>query len=410
MAATVLLISNGHGEDAVAARLARALAEARPDIELIAFPTVGRGDAFASAPVERAGPLRRLPSDGMTFRSPSLFFADLRGGLVSTTVRQLRDLRALKPDLVIAVGDVWAEALALVPRSRLRFCVQTLVSVRMDAGRPISTFRIFRERFTWFERTLLRSAFRRAYLRDEDSAEALRRSSVPSATYLGNPMVDELPDRTTVRRFARGDRPTFALLPGTRGQAAAALHTMLKAVAAMEPLDAIVPWTQPTWPDVPAGWTEAERSTSRLILRRGETVVHLGTDTFAEALAQADVAIGTSGTAHEQAAALGIPVLAFRCGPGYTQSFLEGQRRLLGDALETVAPDPDRIAIAATRLVNDPSELSRRGEIGRSRMGGPGASRAIAADVLRLATEAGAIEGTSDRTGVDPGQVDSATS
>ena len=40
MAGTILLLSNGHGEDEVAARLARALADLRPDLTLLAFPPV----------------------------------------------------------------------------------------------------------------------------------------------------------------------------------------------------------------------------------------------------------------------------------------------------------------------------------------------------------------------------------
>ncbi|NBC96940.1 MAG: lipid-A-disaccharide synthase, partial [Deinococcus-Thermus bacterium] len=163
---TLLLISNGHGEDVVAARLARAFAEVRPDLRIRALPTVGDGGAYGDGPALRIGPLRRLPSGGMTMRGVAAFVADVRAGLVATTLAQVRDLRAVRADLTVAVGDAWCEALGLLPRAPLRYAVQTIVP---GADRQVGSavgIGALRERFTPLEVVLVRAAYRRVYVRD----------------------------------------------------------------------------------------------------------------------------------------------------------------------------------------------------------------------------------------------------
>jgi uncharacterized protein (TIGR03492 family) len=110
-----------------------------------------------------------------------------------------------------------------------------------------------------------------------------------------------------------------------------------------------------------------------------------------EALDSARIAFGTTGTATEQAAAVGVPVVSFPVPPEHTPGFLVGQKRLLGDALEVVDPEPGAVAHAARRWLDDPDRWARAAAAGRDRMGGPGGTRAIAADVLAEARRRGAI-------------------
>jgi hypothetical protein len=57
-----------------------------------------------------------------------------------------------------------------------------------------------------------------------------------------------------------------------------------------------------------------------------------------------------------------------------------------GDAAIAVNRDPDKIASAINDLMSDPERRARMAQAGRARMGEPGASRAIAREVLaRLA-------------------------
>jgi uncharacterized protein (TIGR03492 family) len=94
------------------------------------------------------------------------------------------------------------------------------------------------------------------------------------------------------------------------------------------------------------------------------------------------VVVGLAGTANEQAAALGTPVVAFtpRGAVQYTAAFLRLQHRLLGDALVPAA-DWEEAAGLTVGLLRDADERARRGRVGRERMGPPGGIPAIAAEV-----------------------------
>ena len=82
---TVLLFSNGHGEDAVGACIARRLREVAPHIRAWAAPIVGEGLAY-----RRAGVPVVVPTRG---RDPSLWSRDLQAAL-----------DAAQPDLVVLAG------------------------------------------------------------------------------------------------------------------------------------------------------------------------------------------------------------------------------------------------------------------------------------------------------------------
>jgi hypothetical protein len=60
------------------------------------------------------------------------------------------------------------------------------------------------------------------------------------------------------------------------------------------------------------------------------------------------------------------------------------QRRLLGDALAIVPPDPQRAAAAIAALLADDALLERMRAAGPARMGGRGGAEAIAKAVLEL--------------------------
>jgi uncharacterized protein (TIGR03492 family) len=112
--------------------------------------------------------------------------------------------------------------------------------------------------------------------------------------------------------------------------------------------------------------------------RIGPLDVTVTSDHFADALARATVVLGMAGAAHEQAAGLGRPTVAFPgIGPQFTAAFLAEQQRLLGDALVAARSAQDAAAVVL-RLLNDPAERERRGSVGRDRQGGPGGAAAIA--------------------------------
>lgn len=375
----LLIVSNGHGEDFIAARLAEALRERLPALQMQAFPLVGLGGQLERAGVTLVGPRRRLPSDGFTLHDPQLLWRDLRAGLVGLTVRQAAFLRRMEADAVLVVGDVYAQLHASLVRAPRRV-LQPLVSVHHlsgDGGTP--PLRYFMERFRRPELFLLRRADR-VYSRDAATADFLRSRGVRGATYLGNPMMDGLEAAPLIDHPGV---PVVGLLPGSRDQAGASVGLMIAALERLPRVLGLVAWTHEGVPPPAPGW-EREAPTVAGVeaaWRAGERRLWWVRGRFPAVLAAADAVLGTAGTANEQAVGLGLPVVAFEVPPSYGADYLRNQARLLADGLLISEPHAEAVAAQLQLALHD-EEVRRRARVaGAERMGGPGASAALADDL-----------------------------
>jgi uncharacterized protein (TIGR03492 family) len=163
---------------------------------------------------------------------------------------------------------------------------------------------------------------------------------------------------------------------------------MLEALRHYPEAVGLLAWAAEDRPHVP-GWrwqesVSAAALTDNLlgVLERGQQRVFVYRQRFADILHAADVALGTAGTAHEQAAARGVPVVSFPMPPHYTPAFLENQQRLLADALVVVAAEPEEVARALRSLWQDEAARQHAAAIGKTRMGEAGGTVAIVADML----------------------------
>ena len=384
---TLTLLSNGHGEDAVGALLAAEVLRQRPDLSVRAFPTVGVGKAYEGV-VPVLGPRQGLPSGGLLVHDPRLLVQDLKAGFLGMTLRQLRELRGLSTDVLIVVGDVYALLLSSLVPTRSRFYLQTLVSSH-HAGPTLASLtrphRYFMENISYPERALMRRLARRVYVRDAATARQLQAQGLKHVKALGNPVLDATQGQPMSEHT---EQLCVALLPGTRGYAAASLATMLHTLTYLPDVTGLVAWAGGALPAPPNWERDAVPDTRglRAVWRRGQQRVYVYENRFADVLHTARAVLGTSGTAHEQAAALGKPVVSFAVAPLYSPAFLENQRRLLGEALTLVEPEPVQLAAALPKLLNDEARLARVAELGPKRLGGPGGTRAIVQDVLAHAT------------------------
>ncbi len=373
----MLVVSNGRGEDYVAARVLERLRARAPGLRVAAFPLVGSGERLAASGVEVVGPRRDLPSGGLTLHSLRSLRDDLRAGLLGLTLAQARFLRALRPRAVLVVGDLYAQAMAALAPAPRRV-LQTLVSVHHGGGEGFGP-RWFMEGFRAPELALLRRAAK-VYARDGATAAWLAAAGV-KAVCLGNPMMDGLEARPLVRRDVAG-APVVALLPGTRGQATASLDLMRRALELARPTLALVAWTGETPPSRPDGWVEDDAPPGvTAAWRRGARRLWVVVDRFAAVLASADAAIGTAGTANEQAVGLGLPVVTFPLPPFHSAAFMRNQKRLLEGGLLTCEAAPERVAATLELALSDPRVRARARRAGEERMGRPGASEAIARDL-----------------------------
>lgn len=375
----VLFISNGSGEDSIASLIASRLT----GVEAEAMPTVGQGAAYRGV-LPLAGPRQApMPSGGLVNDAPlSHITRDLRSGLLALLLRQFRFLRQVRRQyqLFVVVGDVFALLNAFAGLRPLLF-IGTAKSV-------------LHHRYSWPERLALRHLADRVLTRDEATASDLRRSGVRAA-WVGNPMMDAL-EPAGITLPLNSEMPWMALFPGSRAEAYAELPKMLDVYTRLwlggDRVRAVVAVADSLQLEqmVPPGWEmvvhSAERGLVGELLRDGLPPVLLVRRVLGDVLARCQLVFGQAGTANEQAAGLGLPVLAYGPGGERRMSWYRfRQKGLLGDAVEVVDDRPEVIVAALARLLRDPEERRRRGAVGRERMGPPGGAARMAAWIESLA-------------------------
>ncbi|MDO4244836.1 MAG: lipid-A-disaccharide synthase-related protein [Deinococcus sp.] len=396
VAPTTLFVSNGHAEDLIGAALVRAWRQVRPQEHVLALPLVAQGRAYDGV-AQVGGPLLDLPSGGFPFGSLDNLRADLGAGLVGTSLGQWRVALAQGRNVrrVVVVGDTYALAVGTLAArqssgaARLPLVhVQPLVSVLYGEGMtPAAHLRelnaLGANAFMPWEIALGRRAWR-VYTRDAASARYLAHRGV-NAAYRGSFAMDVLPAPERDLSTLRDERPVLALLPGQRGDAQTSLPLMLEAARQLPELQAFVAWPR-DWAELPPlpGWTLAEQGSGLLLVSREEAQVSLLRGSFSAILHAArsgGVALGTAGTANEQAAGLGIPVVGFpTAGPQYVAGFAARQQRLLGAALTLTPPEVAAVVRAVRSLLSGPRR-ERASRDGQERIGAAGALGQIAQEM-----------------------------
>ena len=356
--AAILFVSNGHGEAAIAARIAgetRALAPLRTEHFALVGERLGGGD-FVDV-----GPQRRMPSGGLVAMGNVRAIArDLGAGLAGLFARQIAFLRGARGRYaaVIAVGDAYACALARLARAPLAY-VGTAKSVYVAPYGP-------------GERRILRGAAL-IFVRDAATASELRAHGV-AAEAPGNVIVDLL---ATEARVDWRAPLRLAILPGSRERAYADALRVAAVVAALRDRAGALDAVLSVAPNL-----EERRFAPALEL--GELRAWQGP--LGAVLHGATLALGQSGTANEAAAAQGVPVVALELDDAPRGAwYRKRQMGLLGEALVIVPGEPERAADAVAALLRDDARRELMSAVGRERMGGPGGARAIARAVVALA-------------------------
>ncbi len=392
----MLLVTNGHGEDRLALCLIKSLEERWPAARIRAVPLVGDGRLLEQAGVAAPGPRVRVPSGGLVRPTWDAVWRDLRAGLAGQFRRQMHFLRAQGAwaDAALAVGDTFCGWVAgrCLPRRPL-ILVATAKSSYIHGHSRLEAL--------WMRRRC-----QHVFTRDEPTAADLRRMGV-SASWEGNLMMDAL-EVTGCSPVAPGQGPVVALLPGSRADAYGNLGVLADCLERLAlilggsegALVGLVPLAPGLDMDtaraalVARGWVAASAPAGAagvpqqalpVALIKDGVELRLTSGVFGDVLQAADVVMGLAGTANEQAAGLGKPVVAFP-GPGvqFGPRFLRAQKRLLGEALAVAPPDPAAVAAEAAAILGDPARRARMAATGRERLGPPGAARRMADAIVRL--------------------------
>lgn len=367
----VLIISNGNGEDSVAADL---IAHLPSGVSASAYPMIGDGVVFAGLS-ELVGPRAYVPSAGWRHTKGSTA-KDIKGGMLTAITPAWAFLRKARGqyDKVVAIGDGVAPLMC------------------WTAGLPIDIYvDVFKSgyahTYNMFERFILRRVAREIFTRDRLLADLLRKYGI-SAQSAGNIMLDSVPEGEYDAKSRRQHPLAVLLLPGSRQTAPANLSLQLQAIALMPApaaLDIFVAVAPGLDPDDLANATGTEftpsaqsQSAELGALEWQGLQVRLVRGALANLVEASDVVLSQAGTATQQALGLGKPVIAMRFATDRAKRIADEQA-LMGEGRILTEPDPNALGAALRALLADPGECKRRGEIGRARLGGPGTRRAIIA-------------------------------
>jgi uncharacterized protein (TIGR03492 family) len=368
----LLVISNGYGEDAIGAHVVRRLPSS---IEAAAYPTLGAGRAYSKVcPI--VGPRRYLPSEGNRTRGSLL--RDAASGFGINAALEFMRTEAKQFDGILVVGDMLGVVMCWLTGNRARLYLDVYKSGHANV-------------YTAVERWILRRAAELVLPRDQILAEQLTESGV-NARFAGNVMMDALGTGPYDAASRRRNSTAIAVLPGSRTSTPenfAFQMDVLRRVPGIEKVDvflvlaaggadlgrirdaANMRWTPGTGTDGDLG-----------VLSDGVICVHLSTGSLGAVLHACDIVLGQAGTANLQAIGLGRPVITFTSGHSrkvrrQRVSALAGEGRVL------LERDAELMAGQVAGLLADPAERRRRGDIGRERIGPPGAIDAIIEELLR---------------------------
>jgi uncharacterized protein (TIGR03492 family) len=369
---SILFVSNGYGEDMISKALIRKIGP--KGFKTMAIPLVGKGAGLKGANLEVVGPRMDLPSGGFPTRSMRYLVSDLLHGLPILLYLQIRQMQRIRRevDLVVCIGDIYPVILCSIFIKRPILFIATYKSTYTGG-------------YLWIERAIMKRCCRMVFARDGPTAEHLSVDGI-RASFVGNPIMDCIPE---ILPTPKQGGYTIGLLPGSREEAYLNLRDMLRKVEVVfrllkgEEVSFVVSIAHSLSIErvgmvLPSGWRLTGDKILNSALGIGVKMV-----SFGELLGRSHLVIGLAGTANEQAAGLGRPLVTFPGhGPQTTPRRMEEQRRLLGSAVSLVKNRDDVVAREVLRILMDEKLAKGMGEEGRRRMGRGGGVEEIASLIV----------------------------
>ncbi|RYE09407.1 MAG: hypothetical protein EOP22_09000 [Hyphomicrobiales bacterium] len=369
--AKLLVISNGHGEDSIAAEIIRRLPKT---IEAAAYPTLGDGKAYAGVcPI--VGPRRHLPSEGQR-RQGSLLRDAIAGFGIGPAMRFMRG-EAKSYDAILVVGDLLGVVMCWWSGNRARIYLDVYKSG-------------YANEYSNLERWLLKRTAELVLTRDPILAEQLQKARI-NARFAGNVMMDTIVTGPYNAQSRRRNAKAIAVLPGSRAAMKDNLALQLAAlqrVPGIEGVDVFAVLARAGDTAELDGLAGARltsgngRDGDLGTLSDGRVAIQLTTGSLGAVIAASDIVLGQGGTANLQSLGLGKPVVSF-----LAEDARETRRKriaaLTGDSRIVTERTPEALAAELARLLADDADRKRRGALGRDRIGPSGAIPAIIEDLSR---------------------------
>ncbi len=357
----IAILSNSYGEDRSGAIIGKEIKKLVPNASIIVAPLISFGEEYRKRGLKVITYRPPPPSGGFLLKTVGGFLNDLFScsDIPFSYVNRLRKIRH-KIDKVVVVGDILLLVLAWAAfRKRVWFlapCKSDYISPHLK-----------------IEREIMRKIALRVWTHDELTARNLQNFNIP-AIFPGNPMMDELEKEN--RYVPPKNKPLIGILPGSRKEA---YKNMKKIGGLMKILRTLHPYLH----FAVAVAETVDENRLKDCINNIDDGVHFVRNGFVDIVTCSRLLLSLSGTASEQSAGLGIPIVSFiGAGPQTTSNRLKGQEKLLGGCLKFVSNFPEGVVDEVTTLLSDDSIRRERGRAGKERMGPKGGARRIAEQVI----------------------------
>ena len=371
----IIFASNCYGEDRSAAIIAKELKKltSDKDIAIYGASLISGGEEYHKRNIETVFTSKLPPSGGFTTQNIFTFLADLFSCSFVNIFRYINALKKYKNNakLVVVIGDTF---LAFITRMAIKHT--PLVFMSLPKSDYIEPHYKVEANFIMRHTSIMLT-------RDKYTKDNMVKRGV-EAIYLGNPIMDELETKGLKLPLDK-DRLNIGILPGSRDEAYANFKMILDVIDILADKRHFNYITGlPDNMDIKKikrcakGWELAAEEGIDILAKRNAKV-YLTKGSFTDVLSMSDIIISLAGTASEQAAGMGKPIIAFAGkGPQTTKKRFTEQEKLLGGAVKFVRDYPDGVVDEVLYLSNLKEIREMRGEKGKARMGEPGASKKIA--------------------------------
>ena len=388
----MLFISNGYGEDMVAAHIAKVMQTLVPHVAVEGFPTVGSGTFYNKMGIQLAGSGPDLPSEGFV-RSIGDAVNDIRHGFFGKTLSLGKRLRAAseKYEYIVAVGD---DYILLFTSLFTSHKPERKIFINIQQSEWYGGHKPFKQHHSMVERLWIRMFSRLVFVRDAKTMDFLLEKGLNQVRCCGNPMMDCF----TIHEnpVLPGGKGTVGILPGSKQEAYENLKIAFDVIRILSQKGMDYNYAIALSPQlsvervVEAHGLEpmilSEKGAERFhLFSMGDTgaTVLISQSMFGDIINESVALIGTSGTGNEQAAGLGKPVFGFwGNGPQITKKFMKAQKKLLGPSLILSPPQPELIAQGMVDLLADDARLEALAKNGKERMEGRGSIDCIVREIV----------------------------
>jgi len=359
----LLFISNGHGEDIIATAIIKELLLLDNNLKIKGLSLVGKGSSYLENNISLISNGQDLPSGGFVMTSKDLL-KDIKAGLLQLTFSQLKALfkNRGKSKAIIAVGDTYPLLLSAVFSKGKKFFISTAKSSYVGAHNKLELF-------------IMKRFVTKTFTRDLLTKDYLQNQSIESECY-GNVMMDTISFHNENFQLEKEDI-TIGILPGSRQESYENLKliaNIIKEIQRKKLKEKVV--------FLIAISKSLDIDRVKIILEKYPNIII--SEKFGDIIKNSQVILGLAGTANEQAIGLGKPVVAFPAlGPQTSHYRFRLQKRLLGNSIELLDEyNPQKIANTLLALIVDKHKQKKVQQIGKERMGPPGAASKIAKDIL----------------------------